>query len=78
MILDDIIAARRDDLAAAQRAHPLEALRERPGWALPRHGFAAALPGRGPEGSMVVCASENISRIDCTEVDFRRLRGVFA
>ena len=48
MILDDIIAARRDDLAAAQRAHPLEALRERPGWALPRRGFTAALRARRP------------------------------
>jgi len=48
MILDDIIAARRDDLAAAQRAHPLEALSERPGWALPRRGFTAALRARRP------------------------------
>lgn len=48
MILDDIIAARRADLATAQRAEPLSALRDRPGWALPRRGFAAALRARRP------------------------------
>jgi indole-3-glycerol phosphate synthase len=48
MILDDIIAARRADLAAARQATPLAALRERPGWSLPRRGFAAALRARRP------------------------------
>lgn len=48
MILDDIIAARRTDLAAARLATPLAALRDRPGWALPRRGFAAALRARRP------------------------------
>ncbi|MBX3026063.1 indole-3-glycerol phosphate synthase TrpC [bacterium] len=48
MILDDIIAARRGDIAAAKRARPLSALREQPGWAQPRRGFAAALRARRP------------------------------
>ena len=48
MILDDIIAARRADLAAARSAAPLAALRERAGWALPRRGFGAALRARRP------------------------------
>jgi indole-3-glycerol phosphate synthase len=48
MILDDIIAARRADLAAAREAAPLADLRERPGWSLPRRGFAAALRARRP------------------------------
>jgi indole-3-glycerol phosphate synthase len=48
MILDDVIAARRADLGAAQRDTPLAALRQRPGWALPRRGFAAALRARRP------------------------------
>lgn len=48
MILDDIIAARRADLATAQRTVPLSALRDRPGWALARRGFAVALRARRP------------------------------
>lgn len=48
MILDDIIAARRADLAATRRTTSLAALRERPGWALPRRGFEAALRARRP------------------------------
>jgi indole-3-glycerol phosphate synthase len=48
MILDDIIAARRADLATARRAEPLSALRQRAAWALPRRGFAAALRARRP------------------------------
>ena len=48
MILDDIIAARRTDLASARRAVPLSALRERPLWAARRRGFAAALRARHP------------------------------
>jgi indole-3-glycerol phosphate synthase len=48
MILDDIIAARRADLVVAQRDTPLAALRQRPGWGLPRRGFAAALRARRP------------------------------
>jgi len=48
MILDDIIAARRADLAAARLAEPLAALRDRPGWALTRRRFTAALRARRP------------------------------
>src|SRR5512143_2695892 len=48
MILDDIIAARRDDLVAAQRDTPLAVLHQRPGWGLARRGFAAALRARRP------------------------------
>lgn len=48
MILDDIVAARRADLAAARRREPPAALRERPLWAAPRRGFASALRARRP------------------------------
>ena len=48
MILDDIIAARRDDLVAAKREQPLASLQARPGWALARRGFTAALRARRP------------------------------
>ncbi|HSP97473.1 MAG TPA: indole-3-glycerol phosphate synthase TrpC [Candidatus Dormibacteraeota bacterium] len=48
MILDDIIAARCADLVTAQRDTPLAALCRRPGWALPRRGFAATLRARRP------------------------------
>ena len=49
MILDDIVAARRDDVARAKRAAPLRGARER-GRATrePRRGFAAALRARRP------------------------------
>lgn len=48
MILDDIVTARRDDLAKAKRATPLADLQASPGYAAPRHGFAAALRARRP------------------------------
>ncbi len=43
MILDDILGARRADVAAAQRTTPRAALESAPGWQAPRRGFAAAL-----------------------------------
>jgi indole-3-glycerol phosphate synthase len=43
MILDDILADTRGRVAAARRAVPVAALRERPGWHQPRRGFRAAL-----------------------------------
>jgi len=48
MILDDILAARRADVAGAKRTTPLAALRARPGYDEPRRGFAAALRARRP------------------------------
>lgn len=43
MILDDILARKRDDVTARRRATPLAALRDRPLYAVPRRGFRAAL-----------------------------------
>jgi len=43
MILDDIVTARRADVATAKRTTPIEALRDAPLWNAPRRGFAAAL-----------------------------------
>ena len=48
MILDDIVTARREDVARAKRAAPLAALREARLWHAARRGFAAALAGRRP------------------------------
>lgn len=48
MILDDILTARRADVAAAQRTTPRAALEALPGWAQPRRGFAAALRAGAP------------------------------
>ena len=49
MILDDIVAARRDDLARAKRASPLAALRERPLYRASRGAASrAALRARRP------------------------------
>lgn len=48
MILDDIVTARRDDLALAKRETPLAALEARPLYAAPRRGFARALRARVP------------------------------
>lgn len=48
MILDEILLAKREEIAEHTRLRPLRALRERPGYAEARRGFAAALrhPGR--------------------------------
>jgi indole-3-glycerol phosphate synthase len=43
MILDDILARKREEVAARQRTVTLAALRERPLYAEPRRGFRAAL-----------------------------------
>ena len=48
MILDDIIAARRTDVARAKRDTPLAELERRPGYSAPRRGFAEALRARRP------------------------------
>ncbi|HVN87169.1 MAG TPA: indole-3-glycerol phosphate synthase TrpC [Candidatus Binatia bacterium] len=47
MILDDIVAHKREELAARTRATPLAALRDRPLYHGPRRGFRAALQARG-------------------------------
>lgn len=43
MILDDILSHTREVVAAARRAVPASALRDRPAWHEPRRGFRAAL-----------------------------------
>jgi indole-3-glycerol phosphate synthase len=43
MILDDIVAARREDVARAKQSVPPAALRAAPLWQAPRRRFAAAL-----------------------------------
>lgn len=48
MILDDILTARRADVARAKRATPLAALQDHPRYGAPRRGFAAALRARPP------------------------------
>lgn len=48
MILDDIVEARRGDVALAKRATPESALREQPRYAAPRRGFARALRQGAP------------------------------
>jgi indole-3-glycerol phosphate synthase len=48
MILDDIVAARRADVARAKREVSPAALAARPGYGEPRRGFIAALRGQWP------------------------------
>jgi indole-3-glycerol phosphate synthase len=48
MILEDIVTARRADVAHAKRTTPLAALQTSPRYAAPRRGFAAALRARRP------------------------------
>jgi len=43
VILDEIVAHKREEVAAAKRAQPLATLRDRPLWSAPRRGFRAAL-----------------------------------
>jgi indole-3-glycerol phosphate synthase len=43
MILDDILAHTREEVATARRAVPRSTLRDRPTWREPRRGFRAAL-----------------------------------
>jgi len=43
VILDDILAHKREEVAARRRATPPAALRDRPLWAEPRRGFRRAL-----------------------------------
>ncbi len=48
MILDEIVSARREDVARAKRATPVAALEASPRYAAARRGFAAALRARRP------------------------------
>ena len=48
MILDDIVLARREDLARAKRETPVARLAELPAFAEPRRPFVAALAARRP------------------------------
>jgi indole-3-glycerol phosphate synthase len=48
MILDDIVLARREDLARAKRETPIGRLAELPAYAEPRRPFVAALAARRP------------------------------
>ena len=48
MILDDILAHKREEVAARRRAVPLARLRDEPLYAAPRRGFLAALARRPP------------------------------
>jgi indole-3-glycerol phosphate synthase len=48
MILDDIVAARRADVARAQRATPMAELEARPSYRAARRPFAAALRAQRP------------------------------
>jgi indole-3-glycerol phosphate synthase len=47
-ILDEIVASKRDEVAAAQRRRPLEELREQAALAPPVRDFRRALAGPGP------------------------------
>jgi indole-3-glycerol phosphate synthase len=46
VILDDILAHKREEVAARRHASPRAALRDRPAWSAPRRGFRAALAAR--------------------------------
>lgn len=48
MILDDIVTARREDVARAKRTAPLAVLEASPRYGEPRRGFAAALRAKTP------------------------------
>jgi indole-3-glycerol phosphate synthase len=46
VILDDILAHKREEVAARRGSVPLAVLRDRPLWSAPRRGFRAALAAR--------------------------------
>src|SRR5258706_16451701 len=52
MILDDILARKRIDVAARRRTMPVPALRDRPLYATPRRPFRAALAA-GPAPAVI-------------------------
>ena len=52
MILDDILAHKRDEVAARKHATPRSALRDRPFWHEPRR--CVRQPRAGPRGPRVI------------------------
>ena len=75
MILDEIVEARRADVARAKRATPVAALEARPAYSAPRRGFAAALRGRAPAVIAEVkqaSPSKGVIRADCDPVAIAR------
>jgi indole-3-glycerol phosphate synthase len=75
MILDEIVEARRADVARAKRATPVAALEARPNYSAPRRGFAAALRGRAPAVIAEVkqaSPSKGVIRADCDPVAIAR------
>jgi indole-3-glycerol phosphate synthase len=75
MILDEIVEARRADVARAKRATPVAALEARPAYSAPRRGFAAALRGRAPAVIAEVkqaSPSKGVIRADCDPVVIAR------
>ena len=59
MILDDILAVKRHEIAAAKTARPFAALSERAEWAEARRGFARAL--RGAVGRAIIAEIKKAS-----------------
>ena len=74
MILDDIVAHKREEVAVRRRATPLAALRERPLYREPRRGFAAAVQRPGAIIAEVKKASpsKGVIRADFDPVEIAR------
>ena len=75
MILDEIVEARRADVARAKHATPVAALEARPSYGASRRGFAAALRGRAPAVIAEVkqaSPSKGVIRADCDPVAIAR------
>lgn len=62
MILDEILAAKRDEVAARRRATPVEALRDRAAYHAPRRGFRAALAAHAAPAVIAECKRASPSR----------------
>jgi indole-3-glycerol phosphate synthase len=62
VILDDILAHKRDEVATRRRAVPRAALRDAPAWAAPRRGFRAALAARPAPAVVAECKRASPSR----------------
>jgi indole-3-glycerol phosphate synthase len=75
MILDEIVEARRADVARAKRATPVASLEARPDYRAPRRGFATALRARTPAVIAEVkraSPSKGVIRADCDPVAIAR------
>jgi indole-3-glycerol phosphate synthase len=62
MILDDILARKREEVVARRQAVPLGALRERPLYGEPRRGFRAALAAHSTPAVIAELKSRSPSR----------------